>query len=326
MDIDDRPGFLVRSVVQLFRRSVLAVLCGFLCLLAGCVPLLSGGAGAKEVAVQTRPVLLIREVTPQPSQTATPHRSEKPHAAVTPTLLETAVMTVAPAVDVPLTPTATARNVANFFVCSPIQNIPPEDLPRLVSEHYHPPPMGSDDRHQGVDFAYYHWKDRSPIEGTPLQAVLGGRVAAALEDTFPYGGLVILEAPAETLPEKLKETLEIPEGKSLYLLYAHMQKDSLVVALGQEIEPCQVIGAVGKTGNTEAAHLHFETRTGPPGVQFEGMSYFTETATKEEKRNYRRWRLSGDFLHFDPMRLLLYGIEGAERFYAPTSTPKGSEQ
>jgi murein DD-endopeptidase MepM/ murein hydrolase activator NlpD len=73
------------------------------------------------------------------------------------------------------------------------------------------------------------------------------------------------------------------------------------------VEPCQAIGKVGKTGNTEAAHLHFEARTGPPGVQFAGMSYFTDEATKEEKRNYRWWRLSGDFLHFDPMDLFKYG-------------------
>jgi hypothetical protein len=41
------------------------------------------------------------------------------------------------------------------------------------------------------------------------------------------------------------------------------------------------------------------------------MSAFTEEATDDEKRNYRLWRISGKYQHFDPMRLLLYGLDGA---------------
>ncbi len=223
------------------------------------------------------------------------------------------------------TPTATPRAATAgrtpFEPCSPLKDIRRVDLTRLVSAPYAPPPPGSDARHQGVDFAFYNWKGHRQTAGTVVQAILPGRTAAALNGTFPYGNLVIIETPAEILPPDLSAQLDPPAGYSLYHLYAHLEDDSMTVRLGDEVASCQALGAVGKSGNTLAAHLHLEIRIGPAGQSFPAMSAFTQEATLEEKQAYRLWRISWVFQHFDPMRLLGYGFTS---WVTPTPTARNS--
>lgn len=207
----------------------------------------------------------------------------------------------------PPRPTATAAPPP-FQLCSPLEGIERADLPRLISDGYTAPLPGSDARHEGIDLAYYNFKGHRMIDGTQVTALMDGRVAAALNGTFPYGSFVIIETPNERLPEDLKTLLKLPAGDSLYYLYAHLQDQSPTVNLDQPVRACQVLGVVGKTGNTAAAHLHLEIRLGPPGARFEGMSYFTDTATPSEKANYRLWRISWTYQHFDPLRLLGYQL------------------
>jgi murein DD-endopeptidase MepM/ murein hydrolase activator NlpD len=226
--------------------------------------------------------------THEPSETAVPSHSP--------------TSTFTPLPTIPLTPTAA------FQICSPVEAVALSDLPKVVSDPYTGPPPGSDQRHEGVDFAYYRWKGGGPIRGTPIQAVLAGKVAMALSDRFPYGNVVIVETPRDLLPDELTEALAIPADKSLYLLYAHMEESPLV-SLGDEVDACQPVGTVGRSGNAVAAHLHLETRTGPPGAVFLGMARFIDDATAEERENYRIWRVSRQFLHFDPMLLLMFGIQ-----------------
>jgi murein DD-endopeptidase MepM/ murein hydrolase activator NlpD len=288
--------------------------------LAACgSPLGAGGGGPGGLpgpSVQATPTaadLLARRLvplSPTPTLRATATRTPDPDLAATEPEPAAAVL------DLP-TEAPVAR--PEFQICSPLDGILPEDLPRLVSDGYSPPPrLRPDDRHHGVDFAYYHWKGGGPIAGTGVQSVLAGRVAMALENTFPYGNVVIVETARTDLPEDLLLALNIPQGQSLYQLYAHLKEDSLQVQVNDPVTACQLVGAVGRTGNTQAYHLHLETRYGPPGLTFTGMSAFTDTASDDEKRNYRLWRISGKYQHFDPMRLLLYGLD----IVPPTSTPK----
>ena len=191
-------------------------------------------------------------------------------------------------------------------LCSPLEFVDLKDLPRVISDGYRPPPKGSDERHQGIDFVYFHWKGQGLIEGTIVRSVLPGVVAISEKDSFPFGNVVVIETPRERLPEVLRQEFEIDEGYSLYVLYAHMQKESPLVALGEEVQSCEPIGTVGKTGNTQAAHLHFETRIGPAGLNLVGFSLYVDTATEQEKKNYRFWSVSGAYATFDPLRLLLF--------------------
>jgi murein DD-endopeptidase MepM/ murein hydrolase activator NlpD len=188
-------------------------------------------------------------------------------------------------------------------LCSPLAGDPLADLPQIISDPYRPPPPHHDERHQGVDFSYYRRNGRTSIEGVGVQSALPGVVAAAVRDSFPFGNLVIIETLYVDLPSPLRQALGMDAGESLYVLYAHMGKPPEVKP-GDGVIACQPLGVVGKTGNAGVAHLHFETRLGPPGATFASMRYYDVHATQEEKDNYELWSMSGVFRHFDPMKLL----------------------
>jgi murein DD-endopeptidase MepM/ murein hydrolase activator NlpD len=248
-------------------------------------------------------ILMLDHNTPSP--TLTPPASTKTRPPASPTFTATV-----PAPSPTSTPDPTPTSKPTFVICSPLVSHTIQELTKIISDPYDPPKSWSSDaRHQGVDFSYHHWKQGGSILGVGVQSVLAGRVSASLADTYPYGNLVIIETPYEDLPQALIEGLKIGTGKSLYHLYAHLQSEPLV-NLGDEVSACQLLGAVGRSGNAEVAHLHFETRLGPPGASFTCMSRFVEGATAEEKANYVLWRTSGLYRHFDPMTLLLFDLGG----------------
>jgi len=194
-------------------------------------------------------------------------------------------------------------------VCSPLADHTLEQLPEIVSQPYDPPPPGKDERHHGVDFAYYNHAGRASIEGEGVQAIMDGRVAAAIPDRLPYGNMVIIETAYEHIPEQVLNVIDIPQGNSLYHLYAHFTETPLV-ALDQQVKCGQLLGYVGQTGYVvPVAHLHLETRLGPPNVSFESMVFFDTQASAEERAAYTRWRTSGDFQHIDPIIIISGFIE-----------------
>jgi len=188
-------------------------------------------------------------------------------------------------------------------VCSPLAGLTLEELPGIISSPYDPPPAGKEDRHHGVDFSFYRRGEQASIQGTGVQAVLSGVAAMALADSFPYGNVVIVESTPADIPVSLQEGLGIGVDESIYILYAHMERTT-AVKTGQAVAACQQLGTVGKSGNAGVAHLHLETRLGQAGIIFDRMGYYQATSTDQEKENYLRWRISGDFRHFDPMIVL----------------------
>jgi murein DD-endopeptidase MepM/ murein hydrolase activator NlpD len=213
----------------------------------------------------------------------------------------TTTPSVAPTTTPPNDPISTA--VPPFVLCSPLSEHTLAELPEIVSAPYNPPPMGSDARHQGVDFSYYRRGDRSSILGMGVQSIFAGRVAASIAGSFPYGNVVIIEIPASDLPPELVEQLGIIGGESLYALYAHMGA-APIVSLGDSVTACQPLGEVGKSGNAGVPHLHLEMRIGPANQQFASMAFYSTQTTQEERDNYTLWRMSGEFRHFDPMIVL----------------------
>ncbi len=219
------------------------------------------------------------------------------------------ILTPNPQPPTPQPPTLTLTTIPNrtpeITICSPLDGFPREKLPKIVSAPYKPPPMGSDDRHQGVDFVYHRLAGVDiPILGVQVDSILPGIVAASLEDTFPYGNLVIIETPGSWLPENWLDELKMEAEQSLYHLYAHLQEKPLVT-LGDFLSSCQAIGKVGNSGNAEAAHLHLEIRIGPGGQVFPSMFGLLFDAPEDARQNYNTWRTSGIFQHFDPMFLLM---------------------
>jgi murein DD-endopeptidase MepM/ murein hydrolase activator NlpD len=214
-----------------------------------------------------------------------------------------------------------------FQICSPLADISNADLDSHISNPFHPPQPGSDAPHQGIDLADYYGDNRIAIEGRTVNAVLDGRVAAVINDRFPYGYAVMIETPFEMLPSDWKNTLSFPtsppegysnptltcppiaettsgmqEITSLYLLYAHLQA-APAAEVGDLIQCGQPLGIVGSSGNALNPHLHLETRTGPGDAQFGSMAHYDPTASEDEMGAYCTWRVSGLFPLFDPMTL-----------------------
>ena len=203
---------------------------------------------------------------PVPMETAAPSAiatiSIKREASPTPLTViirEKPASTAAPAPS----PTAQLTPTPSFQLCSPLASDPVADLPQIISDPYRPPPPHHDERHQGVDFSYYRRNGRTSIEGVVVQSALAGVVAAAIDNSFPFGNMVIVETAYTDLPPALRLMLGMAPTNSLYVLYAHMGKPPEVKP-GDGVIACQPLGTVGKTGNAGVAHLHFETRLDLP--------------------------------------------------------------
>lgn len=187
-------------------------------------------------------------------------------------------------------------------MCTPVEGIRLEELSSFVSSPYKPPPPGSDARHMGVDFVYFHHNGEGTIDGKAVYAILPGKVVSVINNRLPYGYLVIIETRYSDVSRALADALNITEERSLYHLYAHL-KYAPPVVLGQRV-PCGFqIGNVGNSG-TQVPHLHLETRWGPIGGWFPSMGYMEDGINEEEKNNYLYWRISGVYQHFDPLDLV----------------------
>ncbi len=103
-------------------------------------------------------------------------------------------------------------------------------------------------------------KKRSMHTGTDIAAPMGAKLHAA-------GAGVVIMAGWNTAYGNM--TI-IDHGGGISTLYGHQSR--LDVSEGQSVEANQVIGAVGSTGWSTGAHLHFEVRVG--GNPTDPLQYF----------------------------------------------------
>jgi len=134
---------------------------------------------------------------------------------------------------------------------------------RLHNYHVDAPPQ----RH-AYDFVI--WNDGSTFTGD----------GTANTDYYVYGQTVLAPAAGEVvhvvndLPESLPQIetdADHPAGNHVilkvaeneYLFLAHMQPGSILVKVGDSVEPGQPIGLVGNSGNTSEPHLHIHLQNTP---------------------------------------------------------------
>ncbi len=120
------------------------------------------------------------------------------------------------------------------------------------------PFTGEATKHRGVDYP-------AP-EGTPITAALPGKVVFAGE----RGGYGL--------------AVEVEHANGLRTLYAHAS--SVSVQVGQEVQQGETIAAVGSTGRSTGAHLHFEVRR-------EGRAIDPQMALKTYARRAEEPSVSG---------------------------------
>ena len=119
----------------------------------------------------------------------------------------------------------------------------------------------------------------------PESYVIYGREVLAVAD-----GTVI--ASRNDLPEQIPGALpaNLPIGEAdgnfivldiggVYVLYAHLQPGSVLVAAGAQVKRGDIIGKVGNTGNSQAPHLHLHVMDGPSPLLSNGIPYVFESFT-----------------------------------------------
>jgi hypothetical protein len=107
--------------------------------------------------------------------------------------------------------------------------------------------------HRGVDFV--------PGRGAPTYAMAEGVVTQS-EFSGGYGQHVYIEHQIN--------------GQSVLTVYAHLQKDSSPLRVGDRVSAGDFIGLVGNTGTSTGAHLHFEVRI--DGVYVDPFAFLTANA------------------------------------------------
>jgi murein DD-endopeptidase MepM/ murein hydrolase activator NlpD len=65
----------------------------------------------------------------------------------------------------------------------------------------------------------------------------------------------------------------IDHGNGLYSFYAHLQKGSIEVKVGNRVQAGGELGLLGNTGNSSAPHLHFHITNGPSPLGAQGVPY-----------------------------------------------------
>ncbi|MBD9372000.1 M23 family metallopeptidase [Rhizobium sp. ARZ01] len=119
-------------------------------------------------------------------------------------------------------------------------------------------------------YAYY---------GVPIHAAADGVVVNlydAADEQIPGGN-----AKGITTENVGGNMLVVDIGGGAYAFYAHMQRGSLKVKLGDRVKTGDVIGLLGNTGNSTAPHLHFHVMDGPSPLNANGLPFvFTEFGSR----------------------------------------------
>lgn len=113
-----------------------------------------------------------------------------------------------------------------------------------------------------ASYAYY---------GTPVHAAADGMVVNtynAADEQVPGE-----DAKGLTTESIGGNMLVVDIGGGAFAFYAHMQRDSLKVKLGDHVRAGDVIGLLGNTGNSTAPHLHFHVMDGPSPLDANGLPY-----------------------------------------------------
>src|SRR5438067_13300950 len=68
-------------------------------------------------------------------------------------------------------------------------------------------------------------------------------------------------------------------GGGYFAFYAHLQKNSVTVRVGDQVKKGAVLGKLGNSGNTSGPHLHFHIMTGPSVLGSDGVPYVIDSFT-----------------------------------------------
>lgn len=111
-------------------------------------------------------------------------------------------------------------------------------------------------------YAYY---------GAPIHAAASGTVVNLYDATDEQ--VPGQDAKGITTENIGGNMLVIDIGNGNFAFYAHLQRGSLKVGLGDKVKTGEVIGLLGNTGNSTAPHLHFHIMDGPSPLNANGLPF-----------------------------------------------------
>ena len=145
-------------------------------------------------------------------------------------------------------------------------------------------------------------KNESYVDyGKPVYAVADATVVAVLDnvDANPPG-----IQPTQVPATASKITLENVDGNHVILdlghgvwaMYAHFQRGSIKVKVGDKLKKGDEIALLGNTGNANASHLHFQLMDGPNILTANGLPYVLDSFTYRGQIPLQQILTSDDFL------------------------------
>lgn len=115
--------------------------------------------------------------------------------------------------------------------------------------------------------------------GDPIHSATPGTVVR-VHDGLPEQTPGALPAGA-TIQNAGGNYVVVSIGSGRYAFYAHMQPGSIRVGKGDRVKSGEVLGRLGNTGNTDAAHLHFHIMDSPSPLEANGLPFTFTTMTGE---------------------------------------------
>jgi murein DD-endopeptidase MepM/ murein hydrolase activator NlpD len=116
--------------------------------------------------------------------------------------------------------------------------------------------------------------------GADVLAVANARVSALVDSFSDNEGSSARGDRAITLDNIVGNYLILDLGHGRFALYAHLQKGSMNVRLGDTVKAGQVLALLGNSGNSDAPHLHFQMMDTNSPMGAEGLPYAFEGFTQ----------------------------------------------
>jgi hypothetical protein len=112
-----------------------------------------------------------------------------------------------------------------------------------------------------------------PDYGAKVLAVADGTVVGMLNDLNDQKPGDLPDPKTITLENVDGNHIVLDLGNGVYAFYAHLQKGSVNVTVGDRVKRGQVLAKLGNTGNTSGPHLHFHLMEGSSVLCSNGMPY-----------------------------------------------------
>jgi hypothetical protein len=125
--------------------------------------------------------------------------------------------------------------------------------------------------------------------GADILAVAGGTVVSTLNTLDDQVPGRLPDPSTITLKNILGNHVVVRHRDGRYATYAHMQKGSVTVDVGDRVRAGQMLGKLGNTGNTSAPHLHFQITEGRSVLGSSGLPFVFDRFRLQGQIDPQRW-------------------------------------